>query len=647
MTFRAFIIGLILATFANLWTAYSSLLLHSSRADYAHLSLAMLIPFVGLLILNQLNSLKKWAFSPSELLTICSLGMIAALMQGEWLSGYFIGLISAPTYFATPENRWTDLLVNNLPTWIIVSDPYAARGFYEGIAEKQSIPWQAWWSPLFWWGCFFIAILTINLCISVILRRQWMEHERLGYPIATAILSLTGVSGTQGTLKALFGNRLFQFGFGIVFISICWNITSWFFVGMPPLPILHGEKSKHFIPLGEGFPTFRFTISILTLVFGYFTKSDILFSIWFFHILAIVQMGILNRLGLSMGGSDPWGSFDPSIGWQSFGGLTIFVGWGLWMARAHLCAVFKQAFSKKQLINDSGELLSYRTAVFLLIISILFIMLFLRCTGFEWAPLFIFLFATSILYLGLARIVVESGLVFMRGPITAQAFTWHTIGMAGMTPISATALALTFTFFCDAKTFGMTAMAHIPRLGEAMNRQVRRRIPPAILTAAAIGFITVTAFTLYHGYHVTGSYNFGVVSYNGSNDGPVGIWRLTANRIQAGILTTDYLRLTFFGMGISLVALILYVRYLFPGFPLHPIGFTMGASGVAQNIFVSIFIVWAVKNILLRVGGLDRYNKTAPFFLGLMVGYLSGIALGVIVDAFFFPGEGHPLTTSF
>jgi len=189
MTLRAFIIGLLLAIFANFWTAYSSLVLHSSRADFSHLSLAMLIPFVGILAFNQIRLLQKWALSPSELLTICSLGMIAALMQGEWLSSYFLGVITAPTYFATPENRWTDLLVDNLAPWAIVSNSHATRGFYEGIVQGAPLPWQDWSPPLFWWGCFFATILCINLCISVILRRQWMEHERLGYPIATALLS--------------------------------------------------------------------------------------------------------------------------------------------------------------------------------------------------------------------------------------------------------------------------------------------------------------------------------------------------------------------------------------------------------------------------------------------------------------------------
>ena len=645
MTRRAFFIGLILSAFATFWPTYSSLIVRSSRADYAHLSLAMLIPFMGLLVVNR--AFGKRSLSSSELLTICCMGMIAALMEGEWLSSYFLGVITAPTYFATPENHWADLIVDRLPTWTYVADRPTTVGFYEGLPENLPIPMAAWWPPLFWWGLFFAALLILEFCLSVILRRQWMEHERLTFPIATALLSLTGVSGSQGTLTTLFRNRLFQIGFAIVFALTCWNITAWFFVGLPPLPILNGPSSKQTIPLGPGFPIFRFAISILTLVFGYFTKSEVLFSIWFFHIIAILQMGIFNRLGLSMGGSDPWGSFDPTVGWQSMGGMAVFVFWGLYMARSHLWAVFKQAFTRQKPIDDTGELLSYRMAVWMLLCCTLFIALWLYCAGLEWFPLLSFLFASFVLYLGMARIVVESGLVFMRGPITAQAFTWHVMGMTGMSPLSAIVLSLTYTFFCDAKTFGMTAIAHIPRLGEAMNHRVRRRIVPAVLSAALVGFITVTAFTLYQGYRVTGSYNFGVVAFNGSGDGAVGIWGLAASRIQAGSLQTDWSRIGFFGIGAGVVGLLFYLRFLFPGFPLHPLGFTIAASAITQNIVVSVFIIWAIKSVLMRIGGLERYRQTAPLFLGLMVGYIAGVSLGVFVDILFFHGNGHELITSF
>ncbi|MDA0711872.1 MAG: hypothetical protein O3B73_16865, partial [bacterium] len=447
--------------------------------------------------------------------------------------------------------------------------------------------------------------------------------------------------------SALLRDRLFQVGFGLVFLLTFWNITSWFFVGMPALPILNGPASKHLIPLGDGFPTFRFTLSILTLVFGYFSKSDVLFSIWFFHLLAILQMGLFNRFGISKGGSDPWGSFDPTVGWQSLGGMLVFVGWGLWMARVHLKEVLTSALRGRSRVDDSGELISYRWSVFLLLASGVYILLFLRSTGLEWLPLLAFCAATGIIYLGLARIVVESGLVFMRGPISAQAFAWHVVGMTHMSAPSAAALAFTFTIFCDAKTFAMTAMAHVPRLGEAVTKQMRKQIAPAVLLAALVGFVTVITSILYQAYYVSGSYNFGVVSFNGSSDGAVGIWQLTASRIQSGSLSPDLGRIGFFGIGAAVVGLLLYARYVFPGFPLNPLGFTIAANAITQNVVVSIFIVWAIKSVIMRVGGLDRYRKTAPFFLGMLMGYLAAATLGVVVDAIWFPGEGHALLTSF
>ena len=33
----------------------------------------------------------------------------------------------------------------------------------------------------------------------------------------------------------------------------------------------------------------------MTIAFGYFTKSEVLLSIWVFHLLAILQVGIFNR----------------------------------------------------------------------------------------------------------------------------------------------------------------------------------------------------------------------------------------------------------------------------------------------------------------------------------------------------------------
>ncbi len=637
MTRRAFLLGLVMAVVINLWPTYSSLIVHSSRADYAHLSVAFLIPFICLLGLNLLLERKGQGLSASELLTICCIGMVAATMQGEWLSGYFLGVTTAPTYFATPENRWGELLLHHMPRWSIVADRQATAGFYESLMKGDTFPWGAWGAPLFWWTSFFGAVLTASFCLVIILRKQWMEHERLTFPIAAALLELTGVSGSVGTLQNLIRSRPFRIGFGIVLGIICWNIVTWFATTFPSLPVL----TRRDIPIAKGFPSLRVIVHPMTIAFGYFTKSEVLLSIWVFHLLAILQVGIFDRTGFSIGGSDPWCSFDPAIGWQSFGGMIVFVGWGLWTARSHLSAVFQTAFTGRGNIQDAGELLSCRTAVYLLLACSLYLILWLHHAGMEWGPLLAFWFGTLILYLGLARIIVESGLVFLRGPITAQAFTWHLFGIAGMGPASAVSLGLTYTFFCDAKTFGITALAHIPRLGTAMASTHRRFLVPAVLLAALAGASAAVGYTLHQGYYTVGSYNFGASSFNGSADGAVGIWRLTANRIQHGTFGTDWNRVQFLGIGAAFTGLLFYLRYRFPTFPIHPIGFTISSSAFLRNSVSSIFLVWLAKTLLLKLGGLERYRRTAPLFLGIALGYLTGIGLGLLIDIIWFNGNGH------
>ena len=203
---------------------------------------------------------------------------------------------------------------------------------------------------------------------------------------------------------------------------------------------------------------------------------------------------------------------------------------------------------------------------------------------------------------------------------------------------------LTFSYFCDAKTFAMTPLAHVPRLGMAMNRTSRKILAPAVILDALVGAVAVIGFILYQGYFVTGGYNFGTVSFTGSGGlDAVGVYHMMARRIQAGTLSTDWNRIFFLGVGSTFTGLLIYLRYRFPGFPIHPIGFTVAASSPQRNTALTIFLVWAIKSLILRVGGLEQYRRAMPLFLGMLMGFLAGVALGVIVDWIWFPGNGHEI----
>lgn len=174
-----------------------------------------------------------------------------------------------------------------------------------------------------------------------------------------------------------------------------------------------------------------------------------------------------------------------------------------------------------------------------------------------------------------------------------------------------------------------------------MAKRGRRLLIPAVLVGAAIGTVAVFSLLLYFGYHEVGSSNFGVESYRGDKNGPL-VWELTANRIQASF-GTDWERLGFLGIGVISVAFMFYLRYLFPTFPINPIGFTVGASRIIREGFPSILIIWLTKSIIMKGGGLQAYKRASPLFLGMLMGYLVGIGLGVVVDVIWFDGDGHQL----
>ena len=636
MKSRTVILSLLMAIAVNILPAWSSLILHSSRMDYAHVSIAFLVPFFALLFVNQLLHKRNSGLPSSELIIICCVGLVSATMQGEWLSGYLLGTISSPYYFTTPENRWAELLHPHLPAWAVLTDQAAIRTFHESIPPIKAIPWGAWSQPVLWWSTFIIAMLVLSM--TTIFRRQWTENEKLAFPVAAGLLELTGAKDSESSLGILFRSPLFWVGFGFTFGLIAWNIVGWSITGWPEIPLLRNRNLR----IGRGFPSMMFVVHPMTIAFGYFTKSEVLFSIWFFHLVAILQAGIFNRLGYEIGSADPWGSFHTAIGWQSFGGMIVFVGWGVWIARHHLRSVYRQAVYRENTVDDSNELMSYRTAFWLFVGCSIYAFLFLHQAGLDWGPSLAFWFGTAVLYLGLARIIVESGLVFIRGPITAQAFTWHLLGPAVISPEGAIAIGLTQTFFCDAKTLGITALAHVPRLGEALSRRVRRQLGPLVITSCVIGAGAIILFTLFKSYRGVGAYNFGVVSYRGAGGSAAESWQIIAKRLQQ-TFATDWKRVGFLGIGGAITAGMVGLRYWIPSFSIHPIGFAIGASLIMRSSASSIFIVWMVKSIILKLGSLARYRQYSPLFLGMMVGHTFGIGLGVLVDAIFFPGEGHKL----
>ena len=69
---------------------------------------------------------------------------------------------------------------------------------------------RAWVTPVMTWLVFFSALAFSMMMLSVILRKQWIEHEKLSYPIILLPFEMT-------TGASFYRNRLLWIGFAIGF----------------------------------------------------------------------------------------------------------------------------------------------------------------------------------------------------------------------------------------------------------------------------------------------------------------------------------------------------------------------------------------------------------------------------------------------
>ena len=52
-----------------------------------------------------------------------------------------------------------------------------------------------------------------------------------------------------------------------------------------------------------------------------------------------------------------------------------------------------------------------------------------------------------------------------------------------------------------------------------------------------------------------------------------------------------------------------------------------------------------MKIIVLKVGGIELFNRSRVFIFGVLMGYTLGVLVSFVLDIFFFMGQGHRMHT--
>ncbi len=637
VTVRAIVYGLLLSVAIGILGDTVRYVLHASFMAYSHMPMGNLILTLVSIIVCSLLAYRfgrRFVFSSSEWITIFCMGFISSLGPTYGISGYLVGIMVAPHYFVTLENEWVRYLHPYLPGWLIPeNEGNAMAWFYEGLPQGASIPWGIWAVPLFWWFTFLCAVALAVACLSIIFRKQWSEYERLVFPAMEPIIEFTTQAGTgKRRLPEFMKGKAFWAGFMLTTFVFGWNMIAWFYPQFPRFP----TASARWVFFSRDYPPGFFFLSAVVICFSYFASLEILFSLWFFDVLFILEGGILNELGVS--------AISPYYGrgryiWQTAGGFTAFALWGIWVARHHLRDVFAKALNpNRPTPDDSTELLSCRAAVLGLVVGCLYMALWLAWIGMQVKVIVLLILCMLIVYTTVSKMLADSGIIYLNPPTSAWGLLSRFLGGSHtFTASTKMALSLSSRAVNHYRGLSMGTMAHINRLAEFLPSG-KRRLFGAICGAFVVGMVTSTLYTVWLGYTIGG--------YNIQPNWLIihaGIRQITgiANSIKAVDSPIEPVNYWFFLAGAAVMAVLNLMRYRFVWWPLHPIGFALSGTALSRLTSATIFVAWLVKLTMLKLAGAAFYRKSRPFFIGMLVGYILSVAAGVVVDAIWFQPDGH------
>ena len=624
-TWRAFLAGSLGALAIGIGTQYGVMVIHGSymAIDFSTAG-AIFLFFVMVAIINMpLGKLsKRAALTSPELKTVYIMMTVACAIPTMGLSAQILPILTAPYYYALPENSWAEIFHPYIKPWLVPQGQREIKYFYEGApAWESGVPWGIWIKPLLIWGIFLIALYFVMICIMVILRKQWMDRERLVFPLAQLPLEMVKDEGNS-PVKPFFKNSIMWIGFGIPFVLSSMKGLHHYFPSVPSLELIQS------IPIFRRSLALNFRLSMPMLGFFYLVHLDAAFSLWFFNLLSLIVRGLMNTFAITMRESlGIYGTPSPVFAHQGMGAMIALVLVGLWIGRSHLKDVLKKAFTNDSSVDDSGEMLSYRTAFWGTIIGLIVMTVWLNMSGISLWVVLLFLFGAMLLFIGLTRVVAESGMAEAVASTISSSFVVSGIGTGPLGPSGLTAMSLTYVWGADLRTFVMASTANSLRIIEGEGRR-RRPLFWAIMLSIIITMVSSIWILLKL------SYSYGGLNCNDwfFGGGAIAPYNFFASKIL-NPSEPNLLGWYITAGGAVGMLFLMFMRARFLWWPFHPIGFTIGPVWIMDQIWFTIFLAWLIKTVVVRYGGLKMFQKLRPLFLGLILGQFTCNGVWVLIDA--------------
>jgi hypothetical protein len=617
----AWVMGLLLIPFLVFWVEYTEIV--AEGPDLAAMSLPVAV-FFALFLILPLNVLvgklsPRHAYTQAELLLIYSMNVLAVYISGIGMMQFLTPNLVGWQHYATPENGWANWQ-HRLALWAL-PDPSVIPAYYAGGSTVFSFAnLRGWGRAMGIWTAFLFTLIFCLYCVAALMRRQWVEHEHLVFPIAQIPLAITQNGGDT----SLWRSRLLWLGVGVSVVLE--SFAAAHFTLMPTLPYLP-LKDEDALTLNNyitsppwnaiGFTPVNFYPWVIGLT--YLLSLDVSFSCWFFYLLTKMENVAATAWGFRDPGAGPALARMPYVTEQCLGAFLGLALLSLWLARSHLRTVWQQAFSRAGTMQDAEEALSYRTAYLGVIASAALLIGFGVALGLSLWVSALFFGLYFLIALAFTRIRAEAGLGWEDGPPGLVHGTL--VGYAGTQALMPQELtAFSQLYWCDSgwRCLPQPAMVEAMKMMSASHPRLtnHRHLTGALSAAAIVGALASWLACLGIYYHF------------GADTAHVNPWRsaqghLPFDELQGWLqnsTSADVPRIAASGVGLVVVLVLGVLRTRLVWWPLNPVGYAVSGTDPMTWLWCPMLLGWLCKMLTVRYGGIKLYRKAWPFFVGLVLG---------------------------
>jgi len=628
MTPRAIALGLLFSLLLGLITPYCDLVV---KGTWIGLTSFPISAFSLLLVLVALvNSFLRRVgpgLSPAELLVVYCCMLVAAGLPSFGWTGLLIPYLAGPFYFATPENKYAEILLPHLPPWMHPRSDYAIRRLYEGLRPGERIPWGDWVVPLASMTVLAAGLFACYFALCALLRRRWVQEEKLVFPLMELPGQLVEYPGPKALWPALLTNRVMWAFFAVPFLIHTINGLHFYFPVIPQMQVYLISLDSYVAarPWSALSPFWlRILFSIIAL--AYILPSDLSLSLWVFYFFFLVQQVIGSALGMPMPNVQAY-PVRRFVGEQMIGGILAFGVLDLLAARHVWSRAWAGMFSG-QTDGAEGEALRPGVAGWLLTGGLLLAALWGSVAGASFFQALVLLALYLLLHLVAVRLVCQAGMLSIQHPYRPFNIFLAAFGTRAFRPRQIAILAfLDHLFMLDNRSPTM------PGIMQSLKLADRAAAPRSRLFACLAGAIALAILSSYV------SYLFLMYRHGGST---LHSWftMYYAKNLYSD-WTTHLIRdgepprpesFVLMAVGAASMVLLMNLHHRFTWWPLNPIGYLMGASWPMINFWFPVFVGWLVKTLVLHYGGPKTYRALLYGFLGWIMAEFFSAGLWVVID---------------